>query len=72
MFVVTKKLFKEKEAVITCGPGCCFAENPFCGNSKLGRQRGVSQPRSGEEGGGGFEAWAFAIGWFCSFSITHC
>lgn len=48
MFVVTKKLFKEKEARDYLWPGCCFAENPFCGNRKLGGgQWGLPQPALG-------------------------
>ena len=41
MFVVTKKLFKEKEAHDYLQPGCCFAENPFCGSRKLWGQKEV-------------------------------
>lgn len=47
MFVVTKKLFKEKEARDYLWPGCCFAENPFCGNRKLGGEEESVSPALG-------------------------
>lgn len=54
MFVVTKKLFKEKEARGYLRPGCCLLRIPFVETESFRGQRGglwLDQAGSGEVGG---------------------